>query len=96
MFAHFLSLLSFALMVAAAPMNTEVVQENAWKYGTGGGVIGFIVLILDIIVFCTSPRFPPTTLSAAPACSLPRRLTQRRRGTKLDNTEETKKIEYQC
>ncbi|KAF2434129.1 hypothetical protein EJ08DRAFT_693679 [Tothia fuscella] len=24
---------------------------NAWKYGSGGGVVGFIVLILDIIVF---------------------------------------------
>jgi len=24
---------------------------NAWRYGAGGGVVGFVVLILDIIVF---------------------------------------------
>jgi len=24
---------------------------NAWQYGAGGGVVGFIVLILDIIVW---------------------------------------------
>lgn len=38
--------------------------DNTWKYGTSGGVLGFIVLILDIIVFSTSllslplPPFP--------------------------------------
>jgi hypothetical protein len=40
----------FALTVAQ-PIAIETTQENAWKYGTGGGVIGFAVLILDIIVF---------------------------------------------
>jgi len=30
---------------------TTTVYENAWKYGTGGGVVGFIILILDIMVF---------------------------------------------
>merc|ERR1711964_911229 len=25
--------------------------QAAWKYGTGGGIIGFIVLILDIMIF---------------------------------------------
>ncbi|KAK5048180.1 hypothetical protein LTR84_005850 [Exophiala bonariae] len=38
---------AFASMVAAAPLQA---QSNSWQYGTGGGIIGFIVLILDIIV----------------------------------------------
>ena len=45
-------LISFALLavnlVAAAPM-MHVEKTDAWQYGTGGGIIGFIVLILDII-----------------------------------------------
>jgi hypothetical protein len=28
---------------------------NAWQYGAGGGVLGFVVLILDIIVWSTLP-----------------------------------------
>ncbi|CZS98836.1 uncharacterized protein RAG0_07397 [Rhynchosporium agropyri] len=50
----FQAALSFLLLAAttlAQPISTEVVQENAWKYGTGGGIVGFIVLILDIMVF---------------------------------------------
>merc|ERR1711964_932114 len=49
----FQAALSFLLAASAlaAPMSTEAVQENAWKYGTGGGIIGFIVLILDIMIF---------------------------------------------
>lgn len=53
----FQTALSFLLLVTSAlayPVSTEAVQENAWKYGTGGGIIGFIVLILDIMVFSTS------------------------------------------
>jgi hypothetical protein len=49
-----LQFLLFALALAA-PVDVNAVQENAWKYGTGGGVIGFIVLILDIMVFSTFP-----------------------------------------
>ena len=40
-----LSLLSLAV---AQPISTN---SNSWQYGTGGGIIGFIILILDIIVF---------------------------------------------
>lgn len=40
---------AFASMVAAAPIHAE---SNSWQYGTGGGIIGFIVLILDLIVIC--------------------------------------------
>ncbi|KAH8819045.1 hypothetical protein F5884DRAFT_1399 [Xylogone sp. PMI_703] len=48
-----LALLSFLSLVAGAPVDAIQAEsvQNAWKYGTGGGIIGFIVLILDIIVF---------------------------------------------
>lgn len=41
--------LAFASMAAAAPVKA---QNNSWQYGTGGGIIGFIILILDLIVIC--------------------------------------------
>ncbi|PQE25708.1 Cardiolipin synthase protein [Rutstroemia sp. NJR-2017a BBW] len=47
--ALLLQFLYFSLAVAAPIEATG--HGNAWKYGSGGGVIGFIVLILDIIVF---------------------------------------------
>lgn len=56
-FALFLQL-CLATLAFAAPLAQEVsatALNNSWQYGTGGGVIGFIVLILDIIVFSTSP-----------------------------------------
>jgi len=45
-------LLQFAMfsLAMAAPITTES-HGNTWQYGAGGGVVGFIVLILDIIVF---------------------------------------------
>ncbi|EPE24923.1 hypothetical protein GLAREA_11504 [Glarea lozoyensis ATCC 20868] len=42
------SLLAFAM---AEETLTATTHGNAWKYGSGGGLIGFIVLILDILVF---------------------------------------------
>jgi hypothetical protein len=45
-----LQFLLFALTFAQ-PIDVNAVQENAWKYGTSGGIIGFIVLILDVLVF---------------------------------------------
>lgn len=46
-------LLQFALFAVslAAPVSVDAVHDNAWKFGTGGGVVGFVVLILDILVF---------------------------------------------
>nr|POE58988.1 hypothetical protein CFP56_24258 [Quercus suber] len=44
-----------ATLALAAPLANEISASqnggNAWKYGTGGGIIGFIVLFLDIIVW---------------------------------------------
>lgn len=54
----FLSLLLqawFALLAIAAPIVDESLSTadhgNAWQYGTGGGILGLIVLILDVMVF---------------------------------------------
>ncbi|KAH6706621.1 hypothetical protein DL95DRAFT_334815 [Leptodontidium sp. 2 PMI_412] len=48
----FQTVLSFILLAASAmaqPISTEDDHENTWKYGTASGIIGFIVLILDIL-----------------------------------------------
>lgn len=58
--AIFLSLLSFAL---AAPVSATTTTQNAWQYGAGGGVVGFIVLILDIIAIRMPPSLLPLKLS---------------------------------
>ncbi|KFA69303.1 hypothetical protein S40285_08614 [Stachybotrys chlorohalonatus IBT 40285] len=38
-----------AAIAFAAPVSVE--STPPWQYGTGGGIVGFIVLILDIIVW---------------------------------------------
>ena len=43
--------LCLASFVFAAPAADVQTIDNAWSYGTGGGIIGLIVLVLDIIVF---------------------------------------------
>lgn len=39
-----------ATLGLAAPVQSEALS-NSWQYGTGGGLLGLVVLILDIIVF---------------------------------------------
>ncbi|KAK4184848.1 hypothetical protein QBC35DRAFT_476902 [Podospora australis] len=56
LFSSFLSQLLLAAFALAAPLKedstiTVKTVGNAWQYGTGGGILGLIVLILDIIVF---------------------------------------------
>ncbi|KAK4246653.1 hypothetical protein C7999DRAFT_32987 [Corynascus novoguineensis] len=41
--------LCLAPLGLAAPISTQTL-DNSWQYGTGGGLLGLIVLILDIIV----------------------------------------------
>lgn len=59
MLHNFLALLlqlCLASLTLAAPVAQDVsaaTASNTWQYGTGGGILGFIVLILDIIVFST-------------------------------------------
>ena len=48
-FAMFLQFALLSLAFAEETVSTTA-HGNAWKYGSGGGIIGFIVLILDIIV----------------------------------------------
>ncbi|KAF5004230.1 hypothetical protein FDECE_9259 [Fusarium decemcellulare] len=43
-----------ATLAFAAPIADDAVSATSakpWHYGTGGGIIGFIILILDIIVW---------------------------------------------
>jgi len=47
-------LAQLAFAAPAAPISAESI-DNSWQYGTGGGILGFVVLILDIIVFGVSP-----------------------------------------
>jgi len=47
----FLLQFSFLSLVLAEETLTTASHGNSWQYGAGGGVIGFIVLVLDIIVF---------------------------------------------
>ncbi|KAI1428831.1 hypothetical protein F5Y12DRAFT_710774 [Xylaria sp. FL1777] len=45
--------LCLAAWAFAAPLSDETMTTSTapWHYGAGGGVIGFIVLVLDLIVF---------------------------------------------
>ncbi len=46
--------LCLTTFIAAAPIADETMtatKANSWQYGTGGGIVGFIILVLDIIVF---------------------------------------------
>lgn len=53
LFAGFLTQLFWATLALAAPVETitTTTLDNTWQYGTGGGILGFIVLVLDILVF---------------------------------------------
>jgi len=55
LFSGFISQLCLALLAQAAPIETATAGHgNAWQYGTGGGILGLVVLILDVIVLSTS------------------------------------------
>ncbi|KAJ4366062.1 hypothetical protein N0V95_000289 [Ascochyta clinopodiicola] len=41
--------LSMFLLVEAAPITVQ--SAKPWQAGTGGGIVGFIVLVLDIIAW---------------------------------------------
>lgn len=64
--------LSLAALALGAPIAQDVsatTAGNSWQYGTGGGIIGFIVLVLDIIVFST-PTPPPHLLLIPPSTGI--------------------------
>lgn len=54
MFSLFLHLCLASLAMAAPVANDQVHVMSPAQYGAGGGVIGFIVLVLDIIVWSES------------------------------------------
>jgi len=43
--------LSLFSLVMAEETLTAASHGNAWKYGSGGGIVGLIVLVLDVIAF---------------------------------------------
>ncbi|KAI1368964.1 hypothetical protein F5Y08DRAFT_294300 [Xylaria arbuscula] len=53
--SYILLQLCLAAWAIAAPLAEDAVTtattKTPWQYGAGGGIVGFIVLILDIIVF---------------------------------------------
>jgi hypothetical protein len=55
MFSLFLQL-CLAALCSAAPIADDftTLNSNATQYGTGGGIVGFIVLVLDILVWSKS------------------------------------------
>lgn len=53
-----ITLLALASTTFAAPMQT--LTNGAGQYGAGGGIVGFIVLVLDIIVWSTCTSIIPT------------------------------------
>ena len=52
-----------ASLAVAAPISDDVTAtvNPAQQWGAGGGIVGFIILVLDIIVWSTS-EFPSTDL----------------------------------
>ena len=49
--------LSMFMLAEAAPMTVQ--SAKPWQAGTGGGIIGFIVLVLDIIAWSKQQPRPP-------------------------------------
>jgi hypothetical protein len=50
LFSSIILQLCLASLGLAAPVSTEAL-DNSWQFGTGGGLLGLVVLILDVIVF---------------------------------------------
>jgi hypothetical protein len=53
--------LGLATLGLAAPVSTKSL-DNSWQYGTGGGLLGLVILVLDIIVFGMSSSIAHVTL----------------------------------
>lgn len=47
--------LSFFMLAEAAPISAQ--SAKPWQAGTGGGIVGFIVLVLDIIAWSKTYAF---------------------------------------
>ena len=57
MMSLFISLflqLSMFMLAEAAPLTVQ--SAKPWQAGTGGGIVGFIVLVLDIIAWSKYPE----------------------------------------
>jgi hypothetical protein len=54
--------LSLFMLAEAAPITAQ--SAKPWQAGTGGGIIGFIVLVLDIIAWSKCFPFEDTVYGA--------------------------------
>jgi hypothetical protein len=54
--------LSLFMLAEAAPITAQ--SAKPWQAGTGGGIIGFIVLVLDIIAWSKCFPFEDTVYRA--------------------------------
>merc|ERR1712225_121531 len=64
--------LSLFSLVMAEETLTAASHGNAWKYGSGGGIVGLIVLVLDVIAFIEilkSAAHPSTSSSGVSSSS---------------------------
>jgi hypothetical protein len=55
--------LSFFMLVEAAPVSAQ--SAKPWQAGTGGGIVGFIVLVLDIIAWSKFDPLEPRVHSSS-------------------------------
>jgi hypothetical protein len=56
--------LSMFMLAEAAPITAQ--SAKPWQAGTGGGIIGFIVLVLDIIAWSKYQQSRPQDCHRAP------------------------------
>lgn len=63
-----------AMLAYAAPIADEISTKatEPWQYGTGGGIVGFIVLVLDILVWSMSLFLSPPSPLPLPPQKLPK------------------------
>jgi hypothetical protein len=75
--------LGLATLGLAAPVSTQSL-DNSWQYGTGGGLLGLVILVLDIIVFGMSSSIAHATLHVSRNALLASILTGDSRGFEVE------------
>ncbi|CZR66956.1 uncharacterized protein PAC_16855 [Phialocephala subalpina] len=70
MFQQIIAQLLLVSLAMAEETLTTASHGNSWKYGTGGGVLGFAVLILDIMCWSQLPFLSSYVLCQPPFLKL--------------------------
>jgi len=58
-------------LVLAASNNAVTIQNNAWQGATGGGILGLIVLFIDVMIFCMFVPDPKSSPLSPPSVTFP-------------------------